>query len=57
MTEVKILYRNESRVVVEGVDEGAEVALVDPTRTPGSSLAAATPPAAPAAAGAPGGVR
>ncbi len=57
MTEVKILYRNESRVVVEGVEEGAEVALVDPTRTPGSTPAPATPPSAPAAAGASGGVR
>jgi HlyD family secretion protein len=36
MTEVKILHRNESRVVIEGVDEGAEIALVDPTRQPGS---------------------
>jgi len=37
MTEVKIVHRNESRVVVEGIEEGAEVALVDPTRTPGST--------------------
>jgi hypothetical protein len=35
MTEVKILHRNESRVVIEGVDEGAEIALIDPTRQPG----------------------
>lgn len=56
MKEIKILHRNESRVVIEGVDEGAEIALVDPTRTPGSSTPA-TPVAAPAAASAPGGVR
>jgi hypothetical protein len=47
-------------VVVEGVDEGAEIALVDPTRTPGSSTPAtpgAPSPAGPAAAVPAGGVR
>lgn len=63
MKEVKILHRNESRVVIEGVDEGAEIALVDPTRTPGSSTPAtpgAASPSGPAAAPAhvpAGGVR
>lgn len=31
--EVKVLQRSESRVAVEGVTEGAEVALADPTKT------------------------
>lgn len=56
MKEVKILHRNESRVVIEGVDEGAEIALVDPTRTPGTNTPA-TPGTPPAAAPTSGGVR
>lgn len=55
MTEVKILHRNESRVVIEGIEEGTEIALVDPTRTPGSTTPATTG-AAPAPAAAPGAV-
>lgn len=47
---VSITHRTESRVVVEGVDEGVEVALVDPTRAPGQSPAAAA--VTPAAGGA-----
>lgn len=31
---VKVLHRTESRVAIEGVDEGTEVALVDPTAAP-----------------------
>ena len=39
--EVKIVNRTESRAAIEGLPEGTEVALVDPTitRTPGSSSA------------------
>jgi HlyD family secretion protein len=55
MKAVKVLHRSESRVAIEGVDEGVEIALIDPTRAsagapasaPGSAL---TPAAAPAAA-------
>lgn len=47
---VSITHRTESRVVVEGVDEGVEVALVDPTRAPGQTPAAAA--VTPAAGGA-----
>jgi len=54
LKEVKVLHRNESRVAVEGLDEGVEVALVDPTRTPGADSPS---PAAPAPAPAPGGVK
>jgi HlyD family secretion protein len=39
---VKILHRNESTVAVEGVDEGLEVALVDPDEVP-RTAATATP--------------
>jgi HlyD family secretion protein len=46
--EVKIKQRTEARVVVEGVAEGAEVALVDPDRQ--TSLPG-KPPAAPAMGG------
>lgn len=48
--DVKVTQRTESRVVVEGVTEGAEIALVDPTLRPaGSSQPSA--PAMPAAGG------
>jgi multidrug resistance efflux pump len=47
MKEEKIQHRNESRVVIEGVTEGTEIALVDPTRTPTSSTTPAAPPAVP----------
>lgn len=42
MTEVKILHRNESRVVVEGINEGDEIALVDPTAGPAAATGATT---------------
>jgi HlyD family secretion protein len=35
--EVKVRYRTETRVIVEGVNEGVEVALVNPTIRPGGS--------------------
>jgi len=42
--EVKVTQRTESRVVVEGLAEGAEIALVDPTvRRPGSTSPSAPP--------------
>jgi hypothetical protein len=42
--EVKVTQRTESRVVVEGLAEGAEIALVDPTvRQPGSTSPSAPP--------------
>jgi hypothetical protein len=49
--EVKVTQRTESRVVIEGLAEGAEIALVDPTvRQPGSTSPSAPPvPAAGAA--------
>jgi HlyD family secretion protein len=52
---VKVLYRTESRVAIEGVAEGAEVALVSP-----ESIAQPSAPGAPASAPAPpapGGAR
>jgi len=42
--EVKVTQRTESRVVVEGISEGAEIALVDPNARP----AGAAQPSAPA---------
>jgi hypothetical protein len=41
--EVKVLHRSESRVAIEGVDEGTEVALIKPAGAPD---AAAPAPAA-----------
>ena len=37
--EIKIVQRTEGRAALEGLPEGAEVALVDPTitRTPGTT--------------------
>jgi HlyD family secretion protein len=52
LKEVKVLHRNESRVAIDGLDEGIQVALVDPTRTPGADSAG---PSSPAPAPAPGG--
>jgi len=40
--EVKILAENESRVAIEGVDVGTEVALIDPTAPTKASSAGAT---------------
>jgi hypothetical protein len=51
--EVKVTQRTESRVVVEGLSEGAEVALVDPNARP----AGAAPPTAPPVPAAGGGPR
>lgn len=51
MKEVKVLHRNESRVAVDGLAEGAEVALVDPTRTPGSEKTGSSAPPQPPAPG------
>jgi hypothetical protein len=53
MKEVKVLHRSESRVAIEGVDEGVEIALVDPTRRPGTPAAA--PGTGPGPAGPAGG--
>ena len=35
--EVKVKYRTETKVIVEGVNEGVEVALVNPTIRAGAS--------------------
>ena len=48
--EVKVTQRTESRVVLEGLQEGAEIALIDPTLRPtgrGQSNAPALPASAP----------
>lgn len=42
--EVTITQKTESRLVVEGLEEGAEIALVDPTLTPATEPAASTSP-------------
>jgi hypothetical protein len=42
--EVKVMYRTESRAGLQGIDEGAVVALVDPTAA--ATTATATPGAA-----------
>jgi hypothetical protein len=50
-TPVKVRARTESSAVVEGVAEGAEIALADPSRRTGAaSSPAATGPAVPASA-------
>jgi multidrug resistance efflux pump len=41
--EVKVTQRTESRVVVEGLAEGAEIALVDPTARPSGSAQSSAP--------------
>jgi hypothetical protein len=45
--EIKVVQRTESRAAIEGLAEGTEVALVDPTikRTTGPSGAAPLPAA------------
>jgi len=48
--EVKVTQRTESRVVVEGLSEGAEVALVDPNARPAGAAPSSAPPV-PAAGG------
>jgi HlyD family secretion protein len=48
--EVKVIQRTESRAALEGLPEGTEIALVDPT-VAASATRAASSPAVPAAAG------
>jgi hypothetical protein len=55
---VKVVAQSESRTAIEGIEEGAEVALVSPTASATTEPAAAgpaSPVSAPAAA--PGGRR
>jgi hypothetical protein len=56
--EVKVLHRSESRVVIDGLDEGVEVALIRPDGA-GDGAVVTAGPAAPAAStaapAAPGG--
>ena len=40
--QMKVLHRTESQVAIEGLDEGAEVALVDPVARAASSAATTT---------------
>jgi hypothetical protein len=47
--EVKVTQRTESRVVIEGLSEGTEIALIDPTTRPTTNQPSA--PAVPAAGG------
>jgi hypothetical protein len=42
--EVKVTQRTESRVVVEGLTEGLDVALVDPTVRPAGTTSPSAPP-------------
>ena len=49
--EVRVTQRTESRVVLEGLTEGAEIALIDPTVRAAGSTSPAAPPV-PAAGGA-----
>lgn len=58
-TAVKVTARTETAAVVEGVAEGAEIALADPTRAGGAAAGPAAPsgPALPGAAPAAGGRR
>ena len=42
--DVKVVQRTESRIAIEGVDEGIEIALVDPTAVKGPAPAASTSP-------------
>jgi multidrug efflux pump subunit AcrA (membrane-fusion protein) len=48
--EVKVTQRTESRVVVEGLTEGLDIALVDPTVRPAGTTSPTAPPV-PAAGG------
>lgn len=50
--EVKVAHRTESRVAIDGVDEGIEVALIDPEATPGPAQRAPQPGPVGAAGGA-----
>ena len=42
--EVKVTQRTESRVVIEGLTEGLEVALIDPTARPAGATQPSAPP-------------
>ena len=42
--EVKVTQRTESRVAIEGLTEGLEVALVDPTARPAGAAQPSAPP-------------
>ena len=42
--EVKVEYLTESRVVIKGLDEGTEVALVDPNAAKATTPSATAPP-------------
>ena len=42
--EVKVTQRTESRVVIEGLTEGLEVALIDPTARPAGAAQPSAPP-------------
>jgi hypothetical protein len=39
---VKVVYRTESRAGLEGIEEGAVVALVDPTTVPAAGASTGT---------------
>jgi HlyD family secretion protein len=58
-TPVKVTARTETAAVIEGIAEGTEIALADPTRSNGAGAAgaAASRPALPTAAPAAGGRR
>jgi hypothetical protein len=49
--QVKVLHRTESRIAVDGIDEGMEVALVDPIAALKLSGAKSTTPSGPASVG------
>jgi hypothetical protein len=42
--EVKVTQRTESRVVIDGLSEGAEIALVDPNARPAGASPSTAPP-------------
>jgi hypothetical protein len=42
--EVKVVQRTESRIALDGITEGLEVALVDPTATRKPAAATSTSP-------------
>ena len=44
--EIKIVHRTESRAAIEGLPDGTEVALVDPTITRATGSSSASPIAA-----------
>lgn len=47
--EVKVAHRTESRVAIEGLSEGTEIALVDPTAAAASKASTTSSPQIPAA--------